>query len=240
MFVDHTKNIIELHDISFSYSEGEEVLKEVNLNVHKGDYLGIIGPNGGGKTTLLKIMLGLLKPDKGSVRLFGQNIADFKDWYKIGYVPQKAVSFETSFPVTVEEVVTMGRYGRKKIYQMLNTIDKKVIQKSLEQVEMWKYKDTILGDLSGGQQQRVFIARALATQPEVIFLDEPTAGVDAETQRHFYDLLKNLNRQLNLTLILVSHDNNIISRETTEAACVNKTLVYATKPEDFKFSNHKH
>lgn len=241
MPVDHTKNIIELHHISFSYEKGEKILNNINLNIHQGDYLGIIGPNGGGKTTLLKIMLGLLTPDEGSIKIFDTDLANFKDWYKIGYVAQKVVDFDQSFPLTVEEVVAMGRYGKKGLLKILDQKDLKLIEEALREVDMWEFRKKMIGDLSGGQQQRVFIARALASSPEIIFLDEPTAGVDEQTQKNFYSLLKKLNIDRNLTLVLVSHDINIIVHETTELACVNKTLIYDTNPKNFiNMSYHKH
>jgi zinc transport system ATP-binding protein len=232
MQVDHTKNIVEIKNMSFSYGQ-EQVLKDINLNVHKGDYLGIIGPNGGGKTTLLKIMLRLLKPDFGTISLFGQNISNFKDWSKIGYVSQRSVSFESNFPATVFEVVSMGRYGKVGMFHSLGKEDKKIVENALSEVEMLDFKDRIIGDLSGGQKQRVFIARALASQPELIFLDEPTVGVDAKTQESFYNLLKKLNQTFGLTLVLVSHDIDVVASESTELACVNKTLIYDSNPQDF-------
>lgn len=233
MPVDHTKNIIELKDVSFSYNGEDNIVENITLDVHKGDYLGIIGPNGGGKTTVLKLMLGLLKPKKGAVYLFNQEISSFKEWSKIGYVAQKVVNFDSNFPITVYEVVEMGRISKKGLFNSFTSIDKKAVKQALEQVEMWSFKDRIIGDLSGGQQQRVFIARALATQPEVIFLDEPTVGVDLKTQEEFYALLKKLNQELNLTLILVSHDFDVVAHETTELACVNKTLLYDSDPKEF-------
>lgn len=232
MSVDHTQNIIELKNVSFAYTD-EEVLKDITLNIHKGDYLGIIGPNGSGKTTLLKIMLGLLKPTQGTVSIFGHDINIFKKWSKIGYVPQKAANFDSSFPATVSEVVAMGRYGQKGLFHGLNQNDNKVIDAALNQVEMSAYKNRIIGDLSGGQQQRVFIARALAAQPEVIFLDEPTVGVDIPTQESFYSLLKKLNQELQLTLVLISHDIDVVAHEATELACINRTLIYESSPKDF-------
>jgi zinc transport system ATP-binding protein len=195
--------------------------------------VGLIGPNGGGKTTLLKIMLGLLKPKQGTVKLFGQPIEKFNNWSKIGYVPQKAVNFDVKFPATVQEVVMMGRYGKRGLLHRITQEDKQVVQKVLEQVDMLGFSNRLIGDLSGGQQQRVFIARALATEPEVVFLDEPTVGVDVQTQEHFYDLLKKLNTQLNLTLVLVSHDIDVIAHEATELACINQNLVYHGTPKEF-------
>ncbi|VVA43982.1 Zinc uptake system ATP-binding protein ZurA [Candidatus Roizmanbacteria bacterium] len=224
MQIDHSENIVELKNISFAYG-GKNVLEDITFNVHKGDYLGIVGPNGGGKTTLLKIIIGLLTPSHGTVHLFGQDICCFNKWSKIGYVPQKATNFDNSFPLTVEEVVTMGRYGKPK--------NDKIVLQSLKQVEMLEFRNKLIGDLSGGQQQRVFIAKALAGEPEIIFLDEPTVGVDLKTQEQFYRILKDLNKKLKLTLVLISHDIDVIASETTEIACVNKKLIYDNNPENF-------
>lgn len=224
MQIDHNENIVELKNISFSYG-GKNVLEDVTLNVHKGDYLGIIGPNGGGKTTLLKIALGLLTPKHGTVHLFGQDICCFNRWSKIGYVPQKATNFDSNFPLTVEEVVAMGRYGKAYRQDIVNT--------SLKQVEMFEFRKKLIGDLSGGQQQRIFIAKALAGEPEIIFLDEPTVGVDTKTQEQFYNILKKLNTKLKITLVLISHDIDVIASETTEIACINKKLIYDNNPENF-------
>lgn len=232
MSVDHAKNIIEVRDLSFAYGN-TPVLKSITLTVHQGDYLGIIGPNGSGKTTLLKVMLGLLAPTSGTVKLFGCEHYCFKEWSKIGYVPQKAINFDPLFPATVHEVVAMGRYGKKGLLRRINKDDETIIEKSLRQVEMFDYKNRLIGDLSSGQQQRVFIARALAGEPEVIFLDEPTVGVDVKTQEQFYVLLKKLNQELGITLILVSHDIDVIASEVTELACINQTLIYHGEPKEF-------
>ncbi len=230
--VDHNQNIIEVEGVSFSYGKNE-VLSNITLQIHKGDYLGMIGPNGAGKTTLLKLMLGLLPLQSGRVILFGQDIKDFKDWHKIGYVPQKATSFDTNFPATVLEVVSMGRYGRIGLFNKVKEQDKKVVQKCLEKVGMWELRDKLIGDLSGGQQQRVFIARALVTEPEVIFLDEPTTGVDEQTQDDFYEFLKKLNHELSLTLILISHDIARITKEVMHIACIDKVLCCHVSPEEY-------
>lgn len=232
MQVDHTNNIIEVEEVSFAYNE-DLVLEKVSLNVHKGDYLGVIGPNGGGKTTLIKIMLGLLTPTVGVIKLFGQDIHGFKDWSKIGYVPQKVINFDVNFPATVFEVVAMGRYGKKGLFQSIDKEDRRIINESLRQVEMFEFKNRIIGDLSGGQQQRVFIARALAGQPEVIFLDEPMAGVDVPSQDQFYQLLKKLNSDLDLTLVFISHDIEAVVNEVTEIAFVNRFLNYDNNPKKF-------
>lgn len=231
MPVDHTKNIIEVRDASFSYG-AVDVLRDVVLEIHKGDYVGIVGPNGSGKTTLFKIILGLLKPRTGSVRLFGQDVCEFKQWYKLGYVPQKAVNFDASFPATVYEIVAMGRYGKGKHFFRTDE-DRKAIEDALMQVGMLEYKDRQIGDLSGGQQQRVFIARALVNEPEVIFLDEPTAGVDEKTQDEFYSLLKKMNEDMGITLILISHDIERITKEVMHIICVDRTVNCHISPEEY-------
>ena len=231
MQIDHTKTIIELQKISFSYTN-EEAVKDVSLSIHKGDYVGIIGPNGGGKSTLLKLMLGLLKPQKGTIQLFGVDINQFKDWYKIGYVPQKNY-VEVNFPITVEEVVAMGRYAKRGLFHFPTHEDKEKVHLALKQVEMLEYKDRQIGNLSGGQQQRVVIARALVTEPEVIFLDEPTVGVDVKTQKQFYNFLRKLNKELNLTLVLVSHELDVVAHEATELGYINRTLEYYGEPTEF-------
>lgn len=235
MPLDHTENIIELEDVSFAYPGDDIVVRNVTLAVHRGDYLGVIGPNGGGKTTMLKLMLGLLKPTRGTVKLFGRDVREFREWYKIGYVPQKATNFDKNFPATAEEVVAMGTYGRRGLFHFPTFKDAQQVQKALEHVEMFDFRHEYIGDLSQGQQQRIFIARALAADPEVIFLDEPTVGVDAKAQEQFYLLLRKLNRDLQLTLVLVSHELNVVSREATEVACMNGDLVcYSTPEELFK------
>jgi len=233
--VDHTKNIIELQNISFTYGQ-ERVLNNLSLNIHLGDYLGIIGPNGGGKTTLLKIMLGLLPNFEGQVKLFGKDLKDFPDWYKIGYVPQKATNFDLNFPATIEETVAMGRYGRRGLFKLPTNEDNRVVTSVIAEVDLTSEKDQLIGNLSGGQQQRVFIARALASEPEVIILDEPTVSVDPETQDKFYKLLRDLNDHHNLTLVLVSHDLDIITSQTTEVACINHSLIYHGSSENFNRS----
>ena len=210
--------------MSFGY-DGKEVLSHVNINIHKGDYLGVIGPNGSGKTTLLKIMLGLLEPTKGVVRFNGR--------LTIGYVGQKVIDFDRNFPVTVEEVAAMGRVASRGLLRRLNQEDHEAVKSALQQVEMWNLRGKMIGDLSGGQQQRVFIARALAAQPEVIFLDEPTLGIDAKAQEAFYVLLRRLNKQFKVTLVLVSHDVQVVAHEVTEIACVNRTLIYERDPQHF-------
>jgi len=239
MPVDHTKNIIEVQNVSFAYGD-VPVLENISLTIHQGDYLGIVGPNGSGKSTLLKVMVGLLQPRSGSVSIFGHSAQAAQRSSRIGYVPQKAVNFDTLFPATVREVVAMGMYGKMGILKRMTARGRGVIDRALEQVEMLPFQHRLIGDLSSGQQQRVFIARALASEPEIIFLDEPTVGVDVHTQEQFYILLKKLNQDLGLTLVLISHDIDVIANEVTELACINKTLVYHGEPKEFISGDYLH
>jgi len=230
------QNIIELENLSFAYGN-DEVLKNITLTIKRGDYLGIIGPNGSGKTTLVKIILGLLKPAAGSIKIFGQNISNFKEWSKIGYVPQRIINLDVNFPATAKEVVLMGRYAKRGLLHKINKKDKEIVQQALARVNMLPYQDRLIGDLSGGQQQRIFIARALATEPEIIFLDEPTTSVDVSSREEFYSLLRKLNQESKLTLVLISHDIDAITREVSYVACIDKALICHSQPEEF-LKNH--
>jgi zinc transport system ATP-binding protein len=230
------ENVIGLENVSFTYN-GESVLSDINLVVERGDFLGIIGPNGSGKTTLLRIFLGLLAPDTGTVRLFGTNIRDFKVWTKIGYVAQKVTQFETKIPVTVLELVSQGRTAKNGYFHRLDNRDFQAIETALSAVGLTEMKNKIITDLSGGQQQRAFIARSLASEPELLILDEPTVGVDVQIQDEFYQLLSSLHQSgLNgkpLTLIIVSHDIDVIVNEVNKLVCLNKKLVYHGTPKEF-------
>ncbi len=209
----------------------ERVLDQVSLAIHRGDFLGVIGPNGSGKTTLLRVLLGLTRPSCGHVRLFESDVREFREWYRIGYVPQKAV-FEARFPASVFEVVISGCGARTGPGHRFGAHDRAATRRALETVGMQAFGDRLIGRLSPGQQQRVFIARALVHNPELLLLDEPIAGVDADAQEQFYGLLRYLNRELGTTLVLVSHDISVVAREVTQLACLNRTLVFHGDPEE--------
>ena len=224
--------IIQLSKISASYN-GNIVLEDIHLSVHENDFLGIIGPNGGGKSTLLKVILGLVKPDSGSVKIFGKNPLEASAM--IGYVPQFRV-FDRDFPISVWEVVLMGRLNHKGLLHNYTKEDKRIAHESLKIVDMLDYRDRQIGQLSEGQKQRVFIARALATQPKLLLLDEPTASVDTRMQVGLYELLHQLKKDL--TIVLVSHDIGVISSYVNKVACLNRKLFYhgssEIKPEDLE------
>lgn len=223
--------VAEVEHVCVDYGR-ERVLDRVSLTVRAGDVLGLIGPNGSGKTTLLRVLLGLVRPQCGHVRLFGQELRAFAGWHRVGYVPQKAVAFEARFPATALEVVLSGRCGRRGLGRRFRPEDVAAARRALATVGMQAYAAHPVGRLSAGQQQRVFIARALATEPDLLVLDEPTVGVDVEAQEQFYGLLRRLNEERGTTILLVSHDIGVVAREVTQLACLNRTLVFHGPPEE--------
>lgn len=225
--------IIEINDLSFTY-ERQTVLEHIDLVVEEGSFLGLVGPNGSGKTTLLKCILGLLKPQVGEIRLFGTPINEFKDWHEIGFVSQKANSFNTGFPASVFEVVSSGLTSKLGFFKFLGKEEKRKIHEAIDAVGLSDFSKRNIGELSGGQQQRVFIARALVSDPKLLILDEPTVGVDAKTVQQFYDLLTELNRRFNITLILVTHDIGTITDKVTHVACLNKHLHFHGDSQQFE------
>lgn len=225
-------SLVVLRGVSFSY-DGTPVLVDVDLAIGEGDFLAIIGPNGSGKTTLVKIILGLLRPSAGTVEIFGQPPAEFTEWDKIGYVPQKATHIDPFFPASVEEVIAMALLAGGRPARLPARQARERVRRALEVVGLADFAKASIGRLSGGQQQRVFIARALVTEPRILFLDEPTAGVDAETQTAFYDLLDRLNRTQGLTIVLVTHDIGVVNKHVNRVACVNQRLVYHGDHEGF-------
>ena len=211
---------IDVEHVFYAY-EGVEVLKDVTFSLEQGEFLGIIGPNGGGKTTLLKLLLGILKPDTGKIRVLGQE--PHAASHRVGYVPQNMGS-SRPFPISVMDVALMGRLSRSRIGKRYTAEDREKVRNVLEKVGMWEYRDRPIGKLSGGQRQRVFIARALSTDPEILFLDEPTAGVDTEFQTDLYDFLKELNREV--TIVVITHDIGVISSHMKSVACLNRHFIF--------------
>lgn len=201
-------NIIELDHVSFSYQD-QKVITDFSYVVKERDFVGVIGSNGAGKTTLMKMMVGLLQPTQGEIRLFGQSIHRFRDWERIGYVPQKN-AFNPLFPATVREVVLSGLYSNKKIFRRVDRVDIQKCDEALEVMRITDIADKRIGQLSGGQQQRVFLARALINQPDLLILDEPTVGIDAQTQSDFFELITHMHAHHHMTFLMVSHDIEMI------------------------------
>ena len=206
-----------VRDLSFAYN-GALVLEDVNLTIEARDFVCLVGPNGGGKTTLLKILLGLLSPSKGSVTVFGKTPEEARS--QIGYMPQHS-NLDPKFPVSVLDVVLMGRIGHGRVFGRYSKTDRKIATQMLEWVGLEDFCRTPLSSLSGGQQQRALIARALACEPDLLLLDEPTANLDLHVEGQLYDLLQRLNE--NLTIVLVSHDLGFVSDLVKTVICVNRT-----------------
>lgn len=217
--------IIRVENISFGYGR-VNVLDNVSTSIINGDFLGIVGPNGSGKSTLLRIFLGLIKPQKGTVRVFDTDIEKFDQWGKIGYIPQKATSFNQGFPATVEEVVSANLYPIVGLAGRIKKAHKEKVDEALRTVGMLEKKKSIIGRLSGGQQQRVFIAKALVSAPRVIFMDEPTVGIDRNSEESFYELMKSLNRERGITLVMVTHDIGAIDKRVNRVLCLSEGKLY--------------
>lgn len=223
--------LIKASHIDFAYGD-HQVLRNVTFAINQGDYVGLIGPNGSGKTTLLKIMLGLLKPNKGTLTLYDQTPANNQDnHHSIGYVPQRIAQTETIFPASVEEVIASGRASQRGLSQQWSQEDQGAVEEAMRLTGVTKHRQRLIYQLSGGERQRVFIARALAAQPELLILDEPTVGVDIESQESFYSLLCTLNKKHKLTIILVSHDIDVIAQEVKTLIFLNQTVIAYGPPQ---------
>lgn len=213
--------VVEMQDLAFGY-QCHNILENINLDINQGDVVAITGPNGAGKSTLIKLMMGVLKPARGNIRILGANADDKKNKQKIGYVPQHATSFNKGFPTTVLEAVVAGLIARRGLFKPLLNKDYLRAKESLDRVDLLPLQHEKLSSLSGGQQQRVFIARAIVSQPELIILDEPTVGIDSHAQQVICNLLKHFNQEYNLTLIIVTHELDIIANMINRQVCLDK------------------
>jgi zinc transport system ATP-binding protein len=216
--------VIRFANVGFSFN-GRSVLDDISLDINANAFLAVIGPNGGGKTTLLKLLIGLLKPTQGTIRVFDQ--PPEKVSHRIGYVPQDAAGAR-AFPISVMDVVLMGRL-RMHGHSRISKTDRKAARLALGELEMLEYQHRRIDELSGGQRERAFIARALATDPDILILDEPTTGLDSTGRADLYALLKKINQTK--TIIMASHDIMVLSTYATAVACVNRTVHYHDEAE---------
>ena len=208
--------VIEAENLGFSYG-GEMVFSGVDFAVNEGDFVAVIGSNGAGKSTLMRLMLGELTPSQGQVRIFGTDVAHFRHWPRIGYVPQNAARTGQDFPASVREIVEANLYGKAGLFRLPSRALKAKAAQALKLVGLEGFETRPIGELSGGQQQRVMLARVLAGEPEAMLLDEPTSGVDATTIDALYDILSRLNRERGQTIVMVTHD---VARATGMASRV--------------------
>jgi zinc transport system ATP-binding protein len=221
--------VVELERVTVCYRD-LVALEAVTFKVAPGEFVALIGPNGSGKTTLIKTILGLVKPASGTVRLFGKPPEQLSgDWKRVGYVPQVA-QIDPHFPIRALDVVLMGRYGRLGLMRRPGPGDREAARRALEQVGIADLAQRPIGRLSGGQRQRVLVARALANEPELLLLDEPTTGVDVGTTEGLFDLLETLHHQ-DITILVVSHDVGVVAQHVDQVACVNRRLVAHGRPE---------
>lgn len=198
--------ILEVKDVCFHYQNNVDVLHNINLTVNKGDFVGIFGENGAGKSTFIKVLLGQLKPCQGEVNWLNKSLKQFSDWNIFGYVPQRTIMSNDKFPATVDEVVMANLYKSIGLFKFPNKHHKEKVKKALEMTKMDKYSRRQIGRLSGGQMQRVYIARALVNEPEILILDEPTSGIDKSNKENLFELLKELNEKRNITILMITHD----------------------------------
>lgn len=221
--------VITFSQVTFEYQPRQPVLESISLSIKKGEFVALVGPNGGGKTTLLKLITGLEKPQKGSVTVTET---------RIGYVPQR-IGQETSYvPVTVDEVVSMGRIARRGLFRQLSSEDRNRIDMALKTTGMFTKRHREIHQLSGGERQRVYIARALASEPSILILDEPTVGIDASSQESFLTFLKELHQSLQLTILFVTHDLDVVTRTADHIICVNKHLICHTDQAHFSTKDY--
>jgi len=223
------KSAVEIRDVSVTLKD-KEILKNINFTLEEGKFLGIVGPNGGGKTTLVKIILGLISPASGSVAVFGSSPEKLLHGNGIfGYLPQHQ-NIDPNFPASALDIVLMGRYRKAGFLRWPGKKDREKALECMSMMGIDSIKDVQYSQLSGGQQQRVSIARALAGEPRILVLDEPSTGIDVVGQEDFYHLLKGLQKKMNLTILMVSHDIGTVTTYVDEISCLNINLYYHGNP----------
>jgi zinc transport system ATP-binding protein len=222
--------IFDIKNLSFVV-KGQRILSNISLEIFSSEYIAIIGPNGGGKTTLIRMLLGLEKPTSGEVKIYGKKLGNFKEWHKIGYVPQRASHVDSSFPATVLDIVKMGRTSQSGFLSSFGEEDKKSVYDAMAKMDILDLQDKMIGTLSGGQRQRAMIARALASKPEILILDEPNTGVDVASQKNFYALLRKLNREDKITIVFITHDVGVIADDIARLFTINEKAVICNDPK---------
>ncbi|MCD6173032.1 MAG: metal ABC transporter ATP-binding protein [Sulfurimonas sp.] len=222
--------IFDVKNLSFIV-RGQNILSDISLEIFNAEYIAIIGPNGGGKTTLIRMLLGLEKPTTGEIKLFGKKLSDFKEWHKIGFVPQRASLVDQNFPATALDIVKMGRVSKRGIFSKETQEDKDAVKDAMFKMGILDLKDKMVGTLSGGQRQRVMIARALASKPEILILDEPNTGVDMVSQKNFYTLLSKLNKEEKITIVFITHDIGVIADDIGRLFTINQKAIICNDPK---------
>ncbi|MCH8909825.1 MAG: metal ABC transporter ATP-binding protein [Chloroflexi bacterium] len=216
---------IRFDETWFSYNS-EPVVRDIKFSITPGEFAAILGPNGSGKTTLMKLALGLLKPTSGRVSLFGVPADRFTDWHRVGYVPQRTQATESRFPASVREVVNFGTYSGFDPLAIFKRRRSDRVDEAMEMAGVQELAERRVSDLSVGQQQRMLIARSLVSRPDLLVMDEPVAGIDAAGEEQFHSMIRRFNRDLGITIVMVSHDIGAVMREATTVACINRDIVF--------------
>lgn len=225
-------NAFEFIDVSFAYPS-HPIFDHLNLAIHAGDFVAVVGGNGAGKSTFIKLCVGALSPDTGEIRVYGDLLRTYQSWHKIGYVPQNPLR-DRAFPITVAEIVSMGRIPGLPFGRSLRTSDREAIRQAMQLTGVESFQQQMIGNLSGGQQQRVMVARALAAEPETLILDEPTAGIDAKGSQEFYSLLQSLHVNSGITILLVTHDIEKVAPYASKVLRFDEGLKYYGPAEPFR------
>jgi zinc transport system ATP-binding protein len=228
-------DVVEVQSLSFRY-DAKTVLDNVSFRLSPGDYVGLVGPNGSGKSTLIRCVLGLEKPSAGSISLFGKPTAQFNQWTRIGYLPQKTPAFARFFPATVKEIVGLGLVPTKGLSRRDGT-QRKAIENAMELMDITGISDKLIGELSGGQQQRVLLARALVKEPELLILDEPTIAIDPEIRERFSQVIEDLNRSRGVSVLLVTHDTASIGKYAKKLLYLDEHIIFYGGFDEFCLSS---
>ena len=234
--------IIEIRNLSFGYTS-EPVLEGLDVTVHAEDCVGLIGANGAGKSTLLRLLLGELTPQRGEIRLFGQDMRHFRQWRMVGYVPQNGMALGKNFPATAAEIVMAQLVGQMGWRRFPRKEHREKVMRALEMVGMADFANRLIGTLSGGEKQRVMLARVLAGDPKLLLLDEPISGVDDRATHRFYELLEKLNREEKLTILMITHDLREAAWHFGRIFCLEQGSVVELNPQDLAAElqhRHKH
>lgn len=219
------ESIIKVKNLGFDYGEGW-VFHKLDLDIPKGDFVAVIGANGAGKSTLMKMLANVIPPTAGEIYYYGQSIEQFDDWQKVGYVAQNPLRMQRSFPISVEEVVSLGLLDGRIGLPFFSGEQKARVNELLEQFQLQGLRHRKIGELSGGQQQRVFLARAMVKRPEILLLDEPATGIDTSSKEALYEMLARINREQGVTIIMISHDLELAAEAAKSALCINHGVCF--------------
>ncbi len=245
--------VVEVESVNI-VRKGKTIIENADFTIEKGTYMGVVGPNGGGKTTLMQAILGILPLEKGSIKILGTPIQQFEQWNKLAFVSQHSINFNEKFPLTVRELVGLGRINKTNLGRPLKDRDWNQVDEALNFMGIAKLANRRIGQLSGGQKQRVFVAKAIVRKPQVLILDEPASGIDPDAQEKFYMILSNLNQEQGTTILIVSHDLAAVFCRMSHVMCINKKVYLSpitpdNDPNDilqkaygehFRFVMHEH